>query len=827
MADVQEIIVKYVNEVDEAVAQLNKYAKEQDTVIDNEKEQAQAAKKADVTLKQASEQRLANLKKEEAELKRLTAARKKAFTVEDISRYNNQISETQSRIATLRGETSAFGKTASNIFAGIGAGIVAAFSVQAIQAFASQSIDAFLEAEANAQRLRFAITTIGGESEAAFNRLIRQSEELEKITVFSDDSIQQAQASLSAFGLTADQIEQLIPKLADFATITGQDIPSAAAQIGGALEGNGREFKKYGIEVDAASTRTENLNAVMAGLVQFTGSAENATKTLTGQLKQQENAVDDLQKTIGERLAPVWVRLKQLSFEVLDNITKSFNIADQEAAKTTLNGRELLKNLAAQDIARRQNIQGISQEAAEQQILLEIGQELNANRKLEIENSIKEDKQRLNELANAKKILVTRAGVVNEIIRERAEAEKSAKKLKEKEEAERLANQKAKQNQDTRIAGSAKEVEQIEKQTAAYKDLLNLETLSDSDKQILDLSISTGDIETFRKKVAEIVAKNPVEIPVELTVPEGRQNTGMVDLSNARNAADETKFIQLRMLKDWLETNDEMLKASLQLFTELTNLYDTFANKRIDQITQEKDAEIQAIDAKIEANKIALENRDISVKTEKELNDKLEADKVAAQKKADKEIRKIRRAQAILDKAAALFQIALNTAIALSSPANLAPIPGALTPFILALAGLQSATVIASAIPAFEKGTKGKKGSGLAIVGEKGAELTYLPNGSKVLPANKTRSNARVIDAMFDGKLDSYIQKHYVMPALLGQKKAYEAYKQAEVIKAQNEQTIINNIGTRQKFPDGFVINNTDQLARAIANEIRTDPYRR
>lgn len=821
MADVQEIIVKYVNEVDEAVAELNKYAKAQDQVIDGEKEQAQSAKKADVTLKQASEQRLANLKKEEAELKRLVIARKKAFTVEDISRYNKQIAETQNRISVLKNETSSFGKTATNIFAGIGAGIAAGFTVQAIQQFASQSIDAFLEAEANAERLRFAITTIGGESEVQFERLIKQSAELQNITVFSDDSIQQAQAALSAFGLTADQIEALIPKLADFATITGQDIPSAAAQIGGALEGNGREFKKYGIEVDAASTRTENLNAVMAGLVQFSGSAENATKTLTGQLKQQENAVDDLQEAIGERLAPVWVRLKQLTFEVLDNITKSFNIADQEAAKTTLNGRELLKNLAAEDIARRQKIQGITQEAAEQQILVEIGKDLQENRRLEIENSIKENRIRLNELALAKEQLQTRAGVINELIRERAEAEKSAKKLKEKEEAERLANQKAKQNSDTRIAGSAKEVEQIERLTAAYKDLLNLESLSDSDKQILELSFNTGDIESFKKKVAEVVANNPIEIPVELTIPEGRENTEMVNL------ADQTEGIQLQMLQDWLKTNDEMLKSSLQLFTELTDLYDTFANNRIDQITKEKDAEIQAIDAKIEANKTALENRDISVKTEKELNDKLEADKVAAQKKADKEIRKIKRAQAILDKSAALFQIALNTAIALSNPANLAPIPGALTPFILALAGVQSAAVIASAIPAFEKGTKGKKGSGFALVGEKGAELTYLDDKTKVVPAHKTRSNARIVDAMIDGRLDSYINKNYVMPALLGQKKAFEAYKQAEVIKAQNEQTIITNYGTRQKFPDGFMINNTDQLARAIANEIRTDPYRR
>ena len=323
MADVQDIIVRYQSEVDQALADLNKLVDAQDDIIKGEKEQAKQSEKTAKTDQEASKLRLANIKKEEAELKQLQAAKKKAFTVSEISAYNTKIAESQKRIAVLKNETSSFGLSAKNIFAGVAGGLAAAFSTQAIINFTQASVEAFLEAEKNAQRLKFAITTIGGESEVQFERLIKQSEELQKITVFSDDSIQQAQAALAAFGLTADEIENLIPKLADFATITSQDIPSAAQQIGAALEGNGREFKKYGIEVSATASRTENLSAVMEGLTKFQGAAEEATKTLTGQLEQQKNEVDELQETIGSKLAPSWVRVKKLFLEYIEAIISS------------------------------------------------------------------------------------------------------------------------------------------------------------------------------------------------------------------------------------------------------------------------------------------------------------------------------------------------------------------------------------------------------------------------------------------------------------------------------------------------------------------------
>ena len=323
MADVQDIIVRYQSEVDQALADLNKLVDAQDDIIKGEKEQAKQSEKTAKTDQEASKLRLANIKKEEAELKQLQAAKKKAFTVSEISAYNTKIAESQKRIAVLKNETSSFGLPAKNIFAGVAGGLAAAFSTQAIINFTQASVEAFLEAEKNAQRLKFAITTIGGESEVQFERLIKQSEDLQKITVFSDDSIQQAQAALAAFGLTADEIENLIPKLADYATITTQDLASAAQQVGAGLEGQAKAFGRYQIEVSGAASRTENLSAIMEGFTEFQGAAEAATKTLTGQLEQQKNEVDELQETIGSKLAPSWVRVKKLFLEYIEAIISS------------------------------------------------------------------------------------------------------------------------------------------------------------------------------------------------------------------------------------------------------------------------------------------------------------------------------------------------------------------------------------------------------------------------------------------------------------------------------------------------------------------------
>ena len=881
MADVQDIIVRYQSEVDQALADLNKLVEAQDDIIKGEKEQAKQSEKTAKTDQEASKLRLANIKKEEAELKQLQAAKKKAFTVSEISAYNTKIAESQKRIAVLKNETSSFGLSAKNIFAGVAGGLAAAFSTQAIINFTQASVEAFLEAEKNAQRLKFAITTIGGESELQFERLIKQSQDLQKITVFSDDSIQQAQAALAAFGLTADEIEKLIPKLADFATITSQDIPSAAQQIGAALEGNGREFKKYGIEVSAVASRTENLSAVMEGLTKFQGAAEEATKTLTGQLEQQKNEVDELQETIGGKLAPSWVRVKKLFLEYIQAIISSKDELTLESiAKDQKDNSDKTIAVLQQTAKDIQKIYSIPfneayLKALEQQIKIEekvrdnasksdlarsVREYNNASQALDILNKELEDfNLKLIQEKAAQQALNDRILSSNQI---RTKSTEDLIKLSEKEkeigddvakknikniEDEIKAREKAAAEYQKNLAFLRQlQIQNIEdekqRRIAAFeqqtKELtsqgqLRADTIKELEKQLVkdlnEIDEKRNVDPLFRapeQKIQQNVVLRPeMQSQVDALIEQGKTEAeAIAEVIDRLRKAVQSPVEGVKVA--WIDANEEILKSSLQLFGELTGLYNTFANARIEQITKQKEADINSIDEQIEANKKALEDRQITNRTEEELNKNLNAQKVEAEKKADKEIRRIRRQQAIIEKANALFQIALNTAIALSNPSNLASF-GALSPLIIALAAAQSAAVIASPIPAFAKGTKGKKGSGLARVGEQGEETVFLPDGAKVLPNKQTKMYAGLMDSMFDMNADKYIYKHYVAPALMAQKREHESRASYGNSFAQNvAKSAPYQSPTKINIPSSYTMSNTDELAEKIASRLTVNRRR-
>jgi hypothetical protein len=118
---------------------------------------------------------------------------------------------------------------------------------------------------------------------------------------------------------------------------------------------------------------------------------------------------------------------------------------------------------------------------------------------------------------------------------------------------------------------------------------------------------------------------------------------------------------------------------------------------------------------------------------ERELK-RLDFEKQARQKVIDNERKKQQREQAKMDKAFAIMQIIINTAIAVTKLLDKPP--------LAALAGVagaaQLAAVAATPIPQFAKGTDSSP-EGYAIVGEKGTELVTEPSGKQWLtPAKDT-----------------------------------------------------------------------------------------
>lgn len=185
-----------------------------------------------------------------------------------------------------------------------------ALSVDAVLNFASESVKAFQESELNARKLQTAISVNGGLQED-YNNLINQSKELQQTTIFSDDEIQQAQLAASQYGLTAQEIQKLIPVITDFASATGKGLSESLDIVIKGVEGSGKGLKEYGITVDQTQTRVERLASITDDInKKFQGQAQIVGDTAVGAMKKYENQVDDLKESLGERFLPVIQTLK-------------------------------------------------------------------------------------------------------------------------------------------------------------------------------------------------------------------------------------------------------------------------------------------------------------------------------------------------------------------------------------------------------------------------------------------------------------------------------------------------------------------------------------
>lgn len=197
----------------------------------------------------------------------------------------------------------AFGKFGDSL-KDLGKTLVAAFAVERIVAFGKASVQAYAEAEKGALKLRSAVSASGGLAKD-FEALTAQAEELAGITIFDDDQIKAAQTLALQFGLNSAAVAKLIPKVADFAAATGQDLQMALQATLAGINGQVDGLKRYGLELDTSATRNERFAAVVDQLTgKFEGQAAALTNTLGGSLGQAEKAFGELQETIGAALAP-------------------------------------------------------------------------------------------------------------------------------------------------------------------------------------------------------------------------------------------------------------------------------------------------------------------------------------------------------------------------------------------------------------------------------------------------------------------------------------------------------------------------------------------
>lgn len=212
-----------------------------------------------------------------------------------------------------------------------------------------------------------------------------------------------------------------------------------------------------------------------------------------------------------------------------------------------------------------------------------------------------------------------------------------------------------------------------------------------------------------------------------------QKNIDEKDALEKRKAREKAKYIQ-----------DLAQETAAFIFT----LLDAQSQKEISEFEKSK----ERISEEYNLKNSAVEKAAISEEERTARKLVLAAEEEEQQKKIDEEIRKIKRKQAIYDKAQALATIAINTAVAASSPTNIA-LGGVLTPLIIGLGAAQAAIVLATPLPEYAKGKKESDSyEGLAIAGEAGTEMRIDKEGKLELLTKPTLIHTKRGDTILSNK---------------------------------------------------------------------------
>lgn len=207
------------------------------------------------------------------------------------------------------GEESAKLSSAISLAAAAAAAAFAAFTAVVVKGIA-----AYREQELAVNSLNQALASQGIFSKELSTQYQKQASELQKLTIFGDEAILQAQTRIQAYIGEQVVTKDLTLAVLNYAQATGKDLVAASDAVGKSIGTQTNVLVRSGIEIDANASSAEKLTQVTKQLnARFGGQAEAAAQGLGG-IDQLKNAYGDLFELVGQDLSPIFsVFIKQLS----------------------------------------------------------------------------------------------------------------------------------------------------------------------------------------------------------------------------------------------------------------------------------------------------------------------------------------------------------------------------------------------------------------------------------------------------------------------------------------------------------------------------------
>ena len=692
--------------------------------------------------------------------------REKSTNPKRIQRYNSMLKKTTSQINKVTGATnkqvSSMNMLQSSI-ATIGATMLAAFSVQAIISYASElkKLSIQMEADNKKNAIVFgdsldSVTASAKENANAIglttNEYIRASASTQDLLVplgfvrkeaskMSTD-LTELSGALSVWSggtRSATEVSEILTK-----TILGET--EQIKTLGIKIDQTSPAFNKRIKETMEATGQSleqvkalEILNQITTKSVDAQTSFASGQKTLAQETAEANAQLRQQEELIAEKSVRIWRALNKLQFEYIEDLSrgieKTGEFWDLLMQTTDLNTNIWSAMASESEKASSESAKSFSfltekinfTKFASKEVL-ELFKEINS--KKPIENETIKSFETLGglgkKLAKARQDLLAVATTSSDFKRLNQEIKETEARIK--------------QLTTTAVAEVGETIlQKLTKEASALKNELMLQSLA-------------GEISD------ETMMQYTTTIEV-LTEAQNNLNKAIGEEKEKREGLLE--FIKSEALP-LMEENDE---SEVLLWNKKEQKFTTISEQESQKRIDIRKAEYNAVQDGLVSSVFRMEGV-LKAHTEYQLAQvqaKIDRNEIT-EAEGEKRIAEIRRTSATHEKTFKMFSIITSTAQAVANA--LANIPA---PYNIAVAGTMGvlgaaelALVAGTPIPEFAKGTKGKQGSGMAIVGEEGEEAVFLPHGPKVLPAGQTKQYGDIIDAMYDNRLDAHLMKNYV-----------------------------------------------------------------
>lgn len=217
-------------------------------------------------------------------------------------------------------------KTAFSGLAAIAGAAVAAFSLKKIT-------DAAIEQEKAINSMNSALALTGEYSKSASKDMVEFADQLQKNSMYSDDTALSLVGLTKQLGATNAQTKEIIQAAADLSSVTGDSLDSSVEKLSKTLSGNaGRLAQTEGALKGLTEQQLKSGIGIDLIAAKYKDMAKQMTNTFGGAVQQTSNSFEDLLKAMGSIITqnPVIIKVVKLvgnAFNELADYIKQNKIA--------------------------------------------------------------------------------------------------------------------------------------------------------------------------------------------------------------------------------------------------------------------------------------------------------------------------------------------------------------------------------------------------------------------------------------------------------------------------------------------------------------------